>query len=372
MDLLLTEQQSQFAEIAARVCADYGGPKRLRALRSAGAEMDGEAWREVVKAEWLATVVAENHGGQGLGAFDLALAVEQAGRQLMMVPLLEAAAAAWTMSRAEDGSRIAVALADLLSGARLIVPATAAASWRHGGRSSGIRYDSRVGVLDGSIPLIAYGGSADAFLVATNSAANAVLAIVPRADVAVATEANVDGSTSSRLTFAKVQVPAQHLIATGAEARKLAEAMQEFLMLGAAVELVGLAAAALDATLGYIKLRQQFGRPIGSFQVLQHRAVDGFIDIELNRSLAYRVLAAFDAGEHHPAMVSAAKARASRSALDMTRDALQMHGAIGYTEEHDIGLYYKRAIALAARYGSELGHAGRFSSLTLETAAASP
>ena len=98
--------------------------------------------------------------------------------------------------------------------------------------------------------------------------------------------------------------------------------------------------------------------------MLQHRAVDGFIDIELDRSLVYRVLAAFDRREHHPAMVSAAKARASRSALQVVRAALQMHGAIGYTEEHDIGLYYKRAVALAARYGGELGHTGHFSRLT--------
>ena len=131
--------------------------------------------------------------------------------------------------------------------------------------------------------------------------------------ISVATESNVDGSTSSRLTFAKVYVPAESVIATGAEARKLALQINEFLMLGAAIELVGLAAAALDVTLDYIKLRQQFGKPIGSFQVLQHRAVNGFIDIELNRSLAYRVLAAYDAGEHHPAMVSAVKARASRA-----------------------------------------------------------
>src|SRR5262249_17089136 len=82
-------------------------------------------------------------------------------------------------------------------------------------------------------------------------------------------------------------------------------------------------------------------------------------------------LAAYDAGEHHPAMVSAAKARASRTALEITRAALQMHGAIGYTEEHDIGLYYKRALTLAARYGGELGHTGRVSALTLQTAASS-
>jgi alkylation response protein AidB-like acyl-CoA dehydrogenase len=76
------------------------------------------------------------------------------------------------------------------------------------------------------------------------------------------------------------------------------------------------------------------------------------------------VLAAWDAGEHHSAMVAAAKARASRSALQVTRAALQMHGAIGYTEEHDIGLYYKRAMVLAAGYGGELVQTGAFSELT--------
>src|SRR5262249_47551933 len=167
------------------------------------------------------------------------------------------------------------------------------------------------------------------------------------------------------LGFAGVDVPRERLIATGASARQLAGQLQDILTLGAAAELVGLAAAALDVTLDYVKLRQQFGRPIGSFQVLQHRAVDGFIDVELDRSLVYRVLAAWDAGERHPAMVAAAKARASRSALQVTRAALQMHGAIGYTDEHDIGLYYKRALTLAARYGGELAQAAAFSDLTL-------
>jgi alkylation response protein AidB-like acyl-CoA dehydrogenase len=363
---LLTEQQTLFAETATRLCLDCGGPKRLRVLRAAAAEIDADAWREIIKAEWLATVVAEGRGGQGLGAFDVALALEQAGRQLLIVPLLETAAAAWTMSRAEDGSRAGAGLADLLRGSRLIVPATAAASWRYGGGASAIQYDHRAGVLNGTIAFVAYGASAEAFLVAIDSGTPPVLAVVPRSDASVATERNVDGSTASRLTFANVHVPADQVIATGAEAKRLALQLQELLTLGAAVELIGLAAAALDVTLDYIKLRQQFGRPIGSFQVLQHRAVNAFIDIELNRSLVYRVLAAYDAGEHHPAMILAAKARASRSASEIVRGALQMHGAIGYTEEHDIGLYYKRAMALSAQYGGELSHSSRFSDLTLE------
>jgi alkylation response protein AidB-like acyl-CoA dehydrogenase len=362
VDLLLTEPQSLFAASATRLCADRGGPKRLRALRAASAEIDTDAWRAMIDAGWLATMVDEDHSGHGLGAVDLALALEQTGRQLLLVPLNEAVAAASTLSRVTDSERTETALGELLRGSRLIVPATNSPG------TADILYDRRTGVLDGTIPFVPYGGAADAFLVVTES----VLALVPRGEVAIATESNVDGSTASKLSFRKTYVAADNVLATGAEAKRLAAQLHELLALGAAVQLVGLAAAALDITLDYIKLRQQFGKPIGSFQVLQHRAVNGFIDVELNRSLVYRVLAAFDADEHHPAMVSAAKARASRAALQITRDALQMHGAIGYTEEHDIGLYYKRAMVLAAQYGGELGHTGRFSALTLEPAGAAP
>jgi alkylation response protein AidB-like acyl-CoA dehydrogenase len=362
LDLLLTEQRRLFAETATRLAADRGGPRRRRALRASGAEMDAEAWRAAIAAGWLATVVAERHGGQGLGMFDLALALEQAGRQLLLLPVAEAAAVASVLSRAAGDAPAAATLGDLLSGACLIVPATAALA-RNGGRAGDVAYDGTV--LHGSVPSVAHAGAADAFLVTIDAGAEPVVAIVLRADADVTTQRHVDGSTSSTLTFARVHVPPEQVVATGAAARALALQLREFLMLGTAVELVGLAAAALEVTLDYIKLRQQFGRAIGSFQVLQHRAVDGFIDIELDRSLVYRVIAACDAGEQHPAMVAAAKARTSRSALQVVRAALQMHGAIGYTEEHDIGLYYKCAMVLAARHGGELSQAGRFSDLTL-------
>ena len=365
LDLLLSEQQNLFAETAARLATDHGGPKRRRELRAAGAEIDAEAWRAAIEAEWLATVVAEGHGGQGLGVFDLALALEQGGRALTLLPLAEAAATAWVLSRADAGSPAPPALADLLRGSRLIVPAVATKSWRSSNRSLALDYDAKRSVLRGRLPFVAFAGAADTFLVAIDSGSEPALALVPRADVGISSERNVDGSTASALDFADLHVPPEHLIATGARARQLISQLQQLLMLGAAVELVGLAAAALAVTLEHIKLRQQFGKPIGSFQVLQHRAVDGFIDIELDRSLVYRVLAAFDAGEHHPAMVAAAKARASRSALQVVRAALQMHGAIGYTEEHDIGLYYKCAMVLAARYGGELDQTRRFADLTL-------
>jgi alkylation response protein AidB-like acyl-CoA dehydrogenase len=137
------------------------------------------------------------------------------------------------------------------------------------------------------------------------------------------------------------------------------------MVLATSVELLGTAQAALDTTLDYLKLRQQFGKPIGSFQALQHRVVDCHVDAELNRSLVYAVIAAWDAGTCHPAMVAAGKARVARGALATVRAALQLHGAIGYTDEHDIGITYKRAVALAAKYGNEIMQTDRFSKLTL-------
>src|SRR5262249_17256010 len=149
VDLLLTEPQSLFAETATRLCADHGGPKRLRALRAASAEIDAEAWRAMIDAGWLAPGGNESPGGHGLGAFDLALARERVGRQLLLVPLNEVVAVACT-PRVSDSERTEAALAELLRGSRLIVPATTT----HG--AAELVYHRRAGVLDGTISFVAY------------------------------------------------------------------------------------------------------------------------------------------------------------------------------------------------------------------------
>jgi alkylation response protein AidB-like acyl-CoA dehydrogenase len=192
----LTEQQSLFAETATRLAADHSGPKRLRALRAGGAEIDAQARRAAAKAEWLATVVAERHGGRGSGCSSFALALEQAGRQLMLVPLLEAAATASTMSRAEDGSR-AGAAPPICCAVRPGSCRRPGASWRYGGRSAQSAMTTEQACLDGSIAFVAMAGRRMRFWL-QSIRAQPVLAVVPRADVSVTSESNVDGSTSSR------------------------------------------------------------------------------------------------------------------------------------------------------------------------------
>ncbi|OGA75936.1 MAG: hypothetical protein A3G27_05410 [Betaproteobacteria bacterium RIFCSPLOWO2_12_FULL_66_14] len=370
MEPILSEQQSLLRDSAVRLCANLGGPKRARQLRNDAVETDREAWGEIVKAGWLATAVPEQAGGLGMGMFDLSLAMEEAGRQLLMVPLVEAAAAAWALAHADRQSSKR-ALNEALEGKRLLVPALAQAGW---GLEDSAPPKARTGtsvVLEGRLRFVPFAATADGFLVAARDGRKEpLLCVVPRDAKGLCVESvpNVDGSTSSEITLDGVSPGADAIVARSDKARELMAAMRDLLALGVSAELLGVSNAALDMTLQYIKLRQQFGKPLGSFQALQHRAASCFVDIELNRSLVYRVFSAWDAAQCHPAMVSATKARASRTALEVTRTALQMHGAIGYTDEHDIGLYYKRAITLAALYGNELNHTTRFFKLTAQGA----
>jgi alkylation response protein AidB-like acyl-CoA dehydrogenase len=128
---------------------------------------------------------------------------------------------------------------------------------------------------------------------------------------------------------------------------------------------------ALEMTLEYLRTRVQFGKPIGSFQALQHRAVDMYIQKELTRATLAAAVALLDQADCTPerrsAVVSSAKARASQAALAICKEALQMHGAIGYTDEYDLGLYFNRALVLAAWLGNASAHRARYAALTQAT-----
>jgi alkylation response protein AidB-like acyl-CoA dehydrogenase len=366
MDLLLNEEQLLLRDAATKLAAP-AGPRRARELRNAGREIDLAAWSAMVGAGWLHALVPEAEDGLGLGLLDLALALEETGKQIVMAPLIEVAAAVWAVTRATAAQHPARAATQ----SKVVVPATTLPGQRYD-KVARPSFDPNAMVLSGSVSFVAFAPSADLFLVDATAGGETILCLVPRnaPGLAVASAANVDGSTSSALTFSRVAVADDDIVAGGEGAAATATRMHELLLLGTSAELMGVAQAALDFTLAYARLREQFGRKIGSFQALQHRMVDCYVDAELNRSLLFKVLSAWDADAAHPAMVPAVKARVGKGALKTVRAALQLHGAIGYTDEHDIGIYYKRAVALAAKYGNEITHVGRFSSLTLAQRAA--
>src|SRR5262249_25942491 len=120
MDLLLTEEQVLFRDAAAKLAASRGGPRRARALRDAATEIDQPAWDGMTKAGWLSALVAEKDDGLGLGLFDLALALEETGKQIVMTPLLEAAGAIWAIMNATDSAHPA----RTRIASKIVVPAT--------------------------------------------------------------------------------------------------------------------------------------------------------------------------------------------------------------------------------------------------------
>jgi alkylation response protein AidB-like acyl-CoA dehydrogenase len=343
MDELMAEEQRQLRESAAKLCADRGGARRARALRDAGRDLDGDAWRAIIEAGWLGMMVPETRGGLGLGAVEFFVVLEQAGRHALMTPLLETVATAWLFGALREPPQ---ALAAMLDGERIIAPALDADGWTF----------RRGGPLLTRVPAFAL--AAHDFLVEADKA----LCLLARPSRGLALTANVDGSRSARITSSDAAV----VIARGAEATALGNRLGDLLALGSAIELLGLCESALALALDQVKTRKQFGRPLGSFQALQHRLADNFVDLELNRSLLHRICVAWDQGTVQPAMIAGAKARAVRVATEVMRNALQLHGAIGYTDEHDIGIFWKHALALSARYGNELTQAARFARLTAE------
>ncbi len=177
----------------------------------------------------------------------------------------------------------------------------------------------------------------------------------------------VDGCGIGAIEMTGVAVPESAVVAGPNRAPDVIARATEAALIGHAAELLGIMDAAHAIALDYIKTRVQFGRPIGAFQVLQHRSVNLYVEVETMRSFLFQAAGAMDSGRAATAaLASALKARASDKALEVTKAAIQLHGAIGFTDEHDIGLYLRRAMALAALWGNAAQHRARFTALARE------
>jgi len=367
MELLLTDEQKLLQDSAAKFVERGAGPKRARKLRDTPNNADPATWREIAEAGWLSIAVPAEADGLDLGLTELCLVLEQAGRGLVTEPLTLAAAAARGLADGESDALRQGLLADVMAGKRIVVPAlqegpiapdlesvktTAAAD------GAGLK-------LSGAKAYVPAAGLADGFIVNARGPSGMVLCYVPKdaQGASMSVKRTVDGGALATLSLANVAVPKDHVLAGANGAPVIAARMLDSVLIGLGAELLGVMEQALDIAVEYLKIRKQFDRPIGSFQALQHRAVNDYIEVELTRSLLFQVAGAVDAGRGSPAMASAVKAKASGAALQVCKSAIQMHGGIGFTDEHDIGLYLKRAMALSAQFGNEAAHRSRYARL---------
>ena len=175
----------------------------------------------------------------------------------------------------------------------------------------------------------------------------------------------VDARGYAALQFDNVRVDAGALLGGHGEAWPQLEHCLDIGAAGIAAELLGLSLEAFERTLAYLRERRQFGRVIGSFQALQHRAAALFAELELARSVVLKALHAVDAGDERlPRLASAAKAKLCEVSTLASNEGIQMHGGIGMTDEHDIGLFLKRARVLQHLLGDRNYHLDRFARLS--------
>ncbi|MGP1679678.1 MAG: acyl-CoA dehydrogenase family protein [Burkholderiales bacterium] len=345
---------------------------RVRRLRGADPGFERSVWREMADMGWLGVLIPEELGGLGLDLRASAIIAEQLGRALYPEPYSASAVAATLALLHGDNAGLQQRLLPQLAAGEII----ASLAWQD--ERGGLDFDQcavkaraqgGAVLLDGSSRFVATAG-ADGYIVAARSAEGLELHWIERtaAGLACEPELRADGSMSARLRFDAVAAPAHARVASAATARAALQLALDHAMLAASAELLGLMDCALEMTLDYLRTRVQFGKPIGSYQALQHRAVDMYIQKELTRATLAAAVAALDdpgcAPERRAAAASSAKARASQAALAICKEALQLHGAIGYTDEYELGLYFNHALVLSAWLGNASAHRSRYAALT--------
>jgi alkylation response protein AidB-like acyl-CoA dehydrogenase len=371
---LLTDDQKMLQETAASFLADEGGiAKQLRHWRDIKCK-DGfghDLWKQFAELGLTGIGIPESHGGLGLGATEAALVLEEIGRNLTPSPFLTTAVAA---ARAiTDTAHADRWFPEILSGEAVLALAVDEGP-RHAPERTALeaRRQGNGFVLNGAKQFVVQGGSADMIVTAARTAGSPgdrdgiTLFAVPKdaPGLSVDNQALVDSSKAARLAFENVELDADAVIGEvdGGWApltRALAAGSA-----GAAAELVGVASGTSDMTLDYIRQRKQFGRLIGEFQSLQHRAAHLYSEIEIARAAAFKAAQLLDAGDDKAELyVSVAKARAAEAANLAVREGVQMHGGIGMTDEHDVGLFMKREAVLGELFGDVYYHRNRVAEL---------
>ena len=367
--MLLTDDQKMLQDTAATFLREEGAPaKQLRHWRDIGCK-DGfghALWTQFGELGLTGICIPESAGGLGLGATEAALVLEEIGRNLTPSPFLSTAVAA---VRALDGTAHADRwFPGILAGEAVI--ALAIDEGPHHAPDRVAMTAERQGngfVLSGEKQFVVQGASADMILVAARTGAGITMFAVEKDAPGLSVEnvALADSSKAARLSFDNVALDADAVVGEiDSGWTPLSRALNAG-RAGSAAELVGVAAGATALTVDYLKQRKQFGKAIGEFQALQHRAAHLYGEIEIARAAALKAALLLDSGDPSAElMVSVAKAKSADVAALAAREGVQMHGGIGMTDEHDIGLYLKRQAVLGAMFGDVRYHRGRVAELS--------
>jgi len=374
---ILTEEQTMLQDAARAWVAERAQPAALRAVRTEYAETgyDPQLYVEMVEMGWTGVVVPEEYDGFAFGYTSFGLLVEELGRTLTASPLISSAlSAATALVIGGSDKQKATLLPALVAGETVMTLAIDEGSHHAPAQIALTAQPNGTGwSLTGTKRMVCEGMAADTLIVAARTAGHPgdrhgmtlFLCPVDASGVTRTALRQIDSRGATLISFDGTALDAAAVLGTVNEGYALLEQILDRSRAVLAAEMLGSAVQAFETTVDYLKTRVQFGKPIGAFQALQHRATDMLAEIELTRSAVYAALQAIDEDANDIAtLVSMAKALAGKTLRHIAQEMVQMHGGIGMTDEHDAGLYLKRAHVADVTFGNIAFHRERFASLT--------
>src|SRR6266850_5609332 len=376
MALVLNEEQSMLRDSARGLISDKAPVAHLRQLRDAkdATGFSRELWRAFAEMGFSGLLIPEDFGGSGLGCVEAGVVMEEIGRTLMPSPFLSTGVvAASALSRGGSEAQKSEYLPRISAGSLLAALAVDEGAKHRPLQTKMQATRSGNGFkLSGEKAFVVDGHTADLLIVAARTAGSAgeakgltLFLVNPKAK-GIATERTVmvDAHNAARVEFDNVEVDADSVLGEVDQGGALLEGVLNIGRGAVASEMVGLSEEVFGRTVTYLKERKQFGKLIGEFQALQHRAAQLYIDIEITRAAVLKALQTLDGDfERAGSTVAVAKARAGTTATLAVQEGVQMHGGMGMTDQFDIGFFMKRARVCQELFGDSNFHADQLARL---------
>ena len=355
--IMLREQISKFCE------SEYDFYKREEVIKS-DKHFDAEVWKLFADQGWLSMPFSEESGGLGFGPIELSILFEEFGKALVIEPYLATVVLSGTLL---DKSTYAekIDLIDKISSGDMHISlgyAEADKGYDYLSPSTSLDSDN---ILNGTKTLVLNGFNSKKLIISCmkDNEFNLIILDSDTDGVSINSFSTVDGQSCSEISFENVVVNDSNIVASGDEAINLLNETINLAVLCVSAEAVGCMESCYFKTLEYTKGREQFGQPISNFQVLQHRMVDMFIESELAKSLLIKaMLEVNNNSEEMYKHVSALKSYIGKSGKLSAKEAVQLHGGMGVSEEMMIGHYLKKMISIDALFGNADYHLKKFAS----------
>jgi alkylation response protein AidB-like acyl-CoA dehydrogenase len=376
MEFDLSEEQRLLSESIGRYLNDqYDFDKRKAIVQSERGASDA-VWRQLAEMGVLAIPLSEAAGGFGGGAVDLMSAMQAIGSALVVEPVLPTVLAARLVDRAGSAAQKAEILPGVADGSHRVAFAHTEDGARYALAHVGLtaRRTGDGWVLDGTKRVVAGAPLADLLIVSARTSGDAgsaegislFLVAAGAGGVSMTGYRTIDNQRAADIAFSGVAVRADAMLGPEGKALPAIEEAVDFATALLCAEAVGAMQFANDTTLEYLKTRKQFGVPIGTFQVLQHRMVEMFVTAEQSRSISYlacsKVDTATDAADR-ARVVSAAKIKIADACRQISQESIQLHGGMGMTEEMKVSHTFRRLTMIAQEFGDADHHLGRFAAL---------